>query len=67
MLDELCESEDAVSIQCSVEISAGMRNLLIDTLGLIIAPVNDKSALGHSNSSRNSVGTYASGKNVVKM
>lgn len=67
MLDELCESEDAVSIQCSVEISAGMRNLLNDTLGLVLAPVNDSSALDHSKSSRNSVGTYASGKNVVRM
>jgi hypothetical protein len=37
MLDELCESENAVSIQCSIEISAGMRNLINHTLGLIIA------------------------------
>jgi hypothetical protein len=67
MLDELCESENAVSIQCSVEISAGMRNLLNHTLGLIIAPVNDSSARDQSKSSRNSAGTYASGKNVVRM
>lgn len=67
MLDELRESRDAVSIQCSVEISVGVRNLLNDTLGLFIAPVNDSSALDHSKSSRNSVGTYASGKNVVRM
>ena len=62
MLDELCESEDPVSIQCSVEISAGMRNLLNDTLGLVLAPVNDSSALDHSKSSRNLCGHLRIGK-----
>ena len=64
MLDELCESRDAVSIERNVE---GVENLPSEPLGLITAPVHDSSALGHSKSSGKPMGTYASGKNVVSM
>ena len=67
MLDKLCESRDAVSIERSIEEGVGGKKLPSEPLGLITARVHDSSALGHSKSSGKPMGTYASGKNVVSM